>query len=221
MDAFFKELARRLNSAGIQTGYFKRSGGRFYYYSYLCPTSPKAAVACTPKNLKESELLAVVTDTVRRHLDAVSELEPRIAEKWAAKISDTEQEVMRQIADAERELALSETRVDGLYQSLVSGVIDREEYLNLKRHYMAQCAEKKEHLNDWKHKLQEIKRCSPSNPLFAAIQKFKGMDGLTEELTHTLISRIDVHDNGRIDIKLTYQDEIHHLLEYAATRCAA
>lgn len=192
--------------------YNRRAGCRIYYYSFQCPTSQKAAVACTPKNLKESDLIAAVSDTVRQHLDAVSELEKQVAEKWAAKISDTEQEVMRQIADAERELALSETRVDGLYQSLVSGVIDREEYLNLKRHYMVQCAEKKERLNDWKHKLQEIRRCSPSNPLFAAIQKFKDMDGLTEELTHTLISRIDVHDNGRIDIKLTYQDEIHHLL---------
>ena len=37
---------------------------------------------------------------------------------------------------------------------------------------------------------------------------------MRQELIHLLVSRIEVHDGNRLDIKLVYQDEVEALLRF-------
>lgn len=50
--------------------------------------------------------------------------------------------------------------------------------------------------------------------MFAVCQTLRNTEGLTEELIHLLVSRIEVHDGNRLDIKLVYQDEVEALLRF-------
>lgn len=194
--------------------YNRKAGGRIYYYSYKCVTSVQSSSACTPKNLKESELLATVTDTVRCHLAAVAELEERIGREWDARASGERREITQHIQAAEQELSRSKARMDGLYQSLVSGILNRDEYLTMKQRYSAQCGEITKRLDGWKQRLRDFERCGPSNSIFAVCRAYQNSGELTEELTHALIKRIDVHDHGRIEIELAYQDELQQLARF-------
>lgn len=187
--------------------YNRRQDGRVYYYSYLCPTTLQVKGACTPKNLKEQKLLDVVRDTIRSHLNAVSELDRRVSEIWEEKTAAIRADVSRKIAEVEHQLSRTMTLMEGLYQRLVDGIITRDEYFELKKHYQDQYCETKEHHQALKSREDEILRCGPGNSMFSVCRPQYEVSELSEELVHALIARIDVHDSNRLDIKLVYQDE--------------
>lgn len=194
--------------------YSRKAEGRAYYYSYQCVTSQKLPGACTPKNLMESELLAVVSGTIRQHLDTIAALEKRVSEECASASDEKRRTVDRQIAQVKQEQSRSQNLLDGLYQHLVDGMLTREEYLSMKGHYQERCDDAALRLADLNDQLQQLERYSPSNPMFAVCRTLRNVEGLTDELIHLLVARIEVHDGNRLDIKLVYQDEVEALLRF-------
>ena len=184
---------------------------KIYYYSYICPTAVNKPSACSPKNLKEDEPLEVVGVSVRRHIDAVTDLEKRVMAIWEAGAADKKHTLKLQIAAAERELTRSQTLYDGLYQSLVDGIVTRYEFISMKKNYRKLCEECEEKLNTLKQEWKELERYSPVNPMFTEVQKFQSTEGLSEELIHALIKRIEVSDNSELSITFNYQDEFEAL----------
>lgn len=195
--------------------YSRKREGRVYYYSYLCPRWVKKSDACTPKNLPEKELLAIVTDTIRKHMEAVTELERRVGAMWAERTSAKRRAVKAEITAAERELSRCQALHDGLYQRLVEGIITRQEYTALKDRYQKRFDEITGQLERLKTRCAELDRCGPGNPMFAAYRALQSADVLTEELIHTVISRIEVHEDNRMDITLAYQDDFLMLSRFA------
>ena len=195
--------------------YSRKREGRVYYYSYLCPRWVQKGDACTPKNLLEKELLAIVTDTIRKHMDAVTELESRVGAMWTEKTAGKCRAVKAEITAAQRELSRCQSLHDGLYQRLVEGVITRQEYTALKGRYQKRFDEITEQLERLEAKCAELDRCGPDNPMFAAYRTLQSADALTEELIHTVISRIEVHEGNRMDITLAYQDDFLMLSRFA------
>ena len=195
--------------------YSRTHEGKAYYYSYLCPRSLQKSDACTPKNLRERELLTIVTDTIRKHMDAVSGLEKRVGAMWEERIAGRRRTVKTEIAAAERELSRCRSLHDGLYQRLVEGLITRQEYAALKGRYQTRFAEIAGRLEQLKARCAELERCGPDNPMFAAYRALRSADVLTEELIHTVISRIEVHEDRRMDITLAYQDDFQTLTHFA------
>lgn len=187
--------------------YNRRQEGRIYYYSYLCPTTLKMKGACTPKNLMEQTLVGVVLDTIQCHLDAVSELDHRVSEIWDEKTKAMRTALSRQAAEEEGKLSRNAVLLEGLYQRLVDGIITRDEYVELKNYYQAQYREAEAQYQSIKGREQELLRCGPNNAMFSACHHQHKIEDLTEELVHSLIDRIEVHDSNRLDIKLVYQDE--------------
>lgn len=196
--------------------YNRRREGRIYYYSYLCPTTLKMKGACTPKNLMEQTLVGVVLDTIRCHVDAVSELDHRVSEIWDEKTMTMRAALSRQAAEEERKLSRSAVLLEGLYQRLVDGIITKQEYSELKNYYQAQYREAEARHQSIKDQEQMLLRCGPENPMFSACRNHYEIESLTEDLVHSLVDRIEVYDSNRLDIKLVYQDEfltVAHFLE--------
>lgn len=189
---------------------------KVYYYSYICLTALNKPSACSQKNLKERELLEVVWTAIRRHIDAVTDLEKRVKAIWEVESADRKHTLEAQISAAERELTRSQALYDGLYQSLVDGIVSRQEYTAMKENYRTLCDECAEHLDTLKCQRKDLERYSPVNPMFTEIRKFQSIEGLSEELIHTLIARIEVSDNSELHIRFNYQDEFEALTRFAA-----
>ncbi len=153
---------------------------------------------------------------IRRHIDAVTDLEKRIKAIWEAESAARKHMLESQITAAERKLTHSQALYDGLYQSLVDGIVTRQEYTAMKENYRTLCNECAEHLSTLKRQRKELERCSPVNPVFAEVRKFRSIEGLSEGLIHALIARIEVSDNGKLHIMFNYQDEFEALTRFAA-----
>jgi len=189
---------------------------KVYYYSYICLTALNKPSACSQKNLKERELLEVVGTAVQRHIDAVTDLEKRVKMIWEAESVDRKHTLESQISAAERELTRSQALYDGLYQSLVDGIVTCQEYTAMKENYRTLCDECAGHLDTLKRQRKELERYSPVNHMFTEIRKFQNIEGLSEELIHALVARIEVSDNSELHIIFNYQDEFEALTHFAA-----
>ena len=96
-----------------------------------------------------------------------------------------------------------------LYEALVEGLIDRDEYNKMRQKYTAQIRETEKSI----HKLTFQRENVLSNPaidrswvmLFA---KYQDINALTREAVVTMIDRIYVYGDGRIKIDFNYRDEI-------------
>ena len=194
--------------------YSRNTRGRTYYYSYQCVTSQKLPDACTPKNLMESDLLPIVSDTIRQHLNTVAALEKRVSEEYAVVSGEKRRTLNQQIARVKQEMTRSQTLLDGLYPHLVEGMLTREEYLSMKGGYQEQYAAAALRLEEQETQLRQLERYGPSNPMFSICRTLQNTDTLSEELIHLLIARIEVHDGNCLDIKLVYQDEVDALLRF-------
>ncbi len=84
----------------------------------------------------------------------------------------------------------------------------------MKGHYQERCDDATLRLANLNAQLQQLERYSPSNPMFAVCRTLRNTEGLTDELIHLLVARIEVHDGNRLDIKLVYQDEVEALLRF-------
>ena len=189
---------------------------KVYYYSYICLTALNKPSACSQKNLKERDLLAVVGTAIRRHIDAVTDLEKHVKSVWESESADRKHTLGLQIATAERELTHNQALHDGLYQSLVDGIVTRQEYTAMKENYRTLCGECEEHLDALKRQREELERYSPVNPMFTEVRKFQSVEDLSEGVIHSLISRIDVSDNSELHITFNYQDEFKALKRFAS-----
>ena len=85
----------------------------------------------------------------------------------------------------------------------------------MKSRYQTRSSELSERLEKLKVQSAELTRCGPDNPMFTAYRTLQNVDVLTEDLVHTVISRIEVHEDNRLDIFLAYQDEFRILTRFA------
>ena len=182
---------------------------------HVCLTALNKPSTCSQKNLKERDLLTVVGTTIRRHIDAVTDLEKRVKAVWESESADRKHTLKLQIAAAEREFTRSEALHDGLYRSLVDGIVTRQEYNTMKENYRTLCGECAEHLDTLKRQREELERYSPVNPMFTGVRRFQSVEDLSEEVIHSLIARIDVSDNSELHITFNYQDEFKALKRFA------
>jgi len=203
-----KALSRRLvyNNWGNE---------KLYYYNYLCTTSVKKTGACTPKNLMEKDLLAVVTDSVLCYIKAITELESRIRKIWIDRQAAKSQQTDIQLAAVQHEIDRLQSLHDGLYQNLVDGIITRQEYLAMKEQYRDLLHKANVRLEELNTEQKETMRYAPDNPVFSLKRELQTGEALSADLVNTLILRIDVGDNNRIHITFNCQDEFEALRKYA------
>ena len=84
----------------------------------------------------------------------------------------------------------------------------------MKGHYQKRFDDATLRLEELDAQLQQLERYGPSNPMFAVCRALRNMEGLSEELIHLLVARIEVHDGNRLDIKMVYQDEVEALIRF-------
>lgn len=133
---------------------------------------------------------------------------------WEDRTADERRTVKAEIAAVERELSRCQALHDSLYQRLVEGILTRQEYSTLKSRYQTRSSELSERLEQLKVQSAELTRCGPDNPMLTAYRALQNVDVLTEDLIHTVISRIEVHEDNRLDIFLAYQDEFQTLTHF-------
>ena len=93
-----------------------------------------------------------------------------------------------------------------LYHQWKEGKITKEEYITRKRESSSDEAEYQKELEQLSQRLSDILSLQKQIEQKSGLAMFVGVQNLTKELADELIERIEVYDNGRVEIKWKIKD---------------
>jgi DNA invertase Pin-like site-specific DNA recombinase len=190
-----------------------RTGGKEYHY-YYCPTGKKKG--CThPVMLKESSLIACVRDSLKAYIDNVASLETLLSDIDQASINQAlAKEYSDHITDNERRLEQVLEFKARLYESLVGGMLTKEEYASYKAKYSRQAEDIKESIRVLKDKLTDVmENRSERNRWISQFTQFSTLETLDRRALIHMVQSIRVMGKKELAIAFTYEDEYKKALQ--------
>ena len=179
------------------------------YVYYVCSENKAHKNVCSSHSIRDTELEKLVLLSIQQHIQAVIDLQSILAITDTAPLRTAEaQKVQRQLEKKRSELERYNRLLMSLYESLTDGIITREEYKHLKESYSNQSAEAEKQLLALQEILEDIWKHGSSNQSWMdEIKAHHNITSLDRETVVTLIDRILVYEDRRVEIVFHWQDE--------------
>ncbi|MDD4509443.1 MAG: recombinase family protein [Oscillospiraceae bacterium] len=177
-------------------------------YIYHCLTNSRVAKdSCLGVTIREDKLLPVLLDIMQTQMETT-------LGQYALLLADDEQRekkrqaVSTKLGVCRQDIAQYRSRIRGLYENLVQGVISSEEYFSFKKQYEAKISDAENELNLLERnsktiELQQKRQKGLSNNLCDIRKKPE----LTAALIDRLIERIEVSHDKQISVRFRFQSE--------------
>lgn len=200
----------------IRRAVMYKGSGRTYY---ICSTKNRGE-GCSRHSIEENVLKELVGTAVRRYANDFL-AQQKLFEQVRGKEANMEAVAgcQREIARLKREQDKYYGLCEGLYEDLAQNVVTKAEFECLYREFQ----KKAEEMSRAQKQQQELIRKMLQNGAASVerLAKFRDSLRLDEIDRHTLTSlvkRIDIYENKRIEIEFYFQDEYRIMQEYAAVR---
>lgn len=190
-----------------------RANGKEYHY-YYCPTGKKKG--CThPVMLKESSLIDCVRDSLKAYIGNIASLEALLTGIDQTSINQAlAKEYSDHITDNERRLEQVLEFKARLYESLVGGMLTKEEYASYKAKYTKQAEDIRESVRVLKEKLTEVlENRSERNRWISQFTQFSTLETLDRRALIHMVQSIHVRGKKELDITFTHEDEYKKALQ--------
>ena len=192
------------------------SGGKKYVY-YVC-AAHKNEKTCFPHSIRDTVLEEVVLESLQKQVQYVTSLsellgmaETALFQKAGAKKIQDRMESRKREADRYRRL------LESLYENMVEGIITREEYQELKKNYAALRSEAEAQAEGLQEEMVQVLESSvDGNVWMEQFKKYRNITKLDRAAVVSLVDRIFVYRDRRVDIIYNCQDEIRLLDETLA-----
>lgn len=154
--------------------------------------------------LKESSLIACVRDSLKAYIDNVASLETLLADIDQASINQAlAKEYSDHITDNERRLEQVLEFKARLYESLVGGMLTKEEYASYKAKYTRQAEDIRESVRTLKEKLTEVlENRSERNRWISQFTQFSALETLDRRALIHMVQSIRVRGKKELDIMI-------------------
>lgn len=187
--------------------------GKSVAYYYMCPNyaAMLEKSGCSYKYLREEALLDALSQLISKEIEqAVDAVE--LARHLSA---GTEEQIAGRAAELRRlnqELERTNARRKDAMQDFLAGTLTQEEFERLNLY----CTEAADQLKDRITTLREEQRrqsetLTEDNPWLRAFAGLRLPNRLTKELTHTLVQRVIIFADDKIEVVFKYQDEREQL----------
>ena len=193
-----------------------RANGKEYHY-YYCPTGKKKGCA-HPVMLKESSLIDCVRDSLKAYIGNIASLEALLSGIDQSSINQAlAKEYSDHITDNERRLEQVLEFKARLYESLVGGMLTKEEYASYKAKYTKQAEDIRESVRVLKEKLTEVlENRSERNRWISQFTQFSTLETLDRRALIHMVQSIRVRGKKELDITFTHEDEYKKALQLLA-----
>lgn len=192
------------------------SGGKKYIY-YVC-AAHKNEKNCSAHSIRDTALEKIVLESIQKQVQYVISLagllemaETAPLQKAGAKKIQERMESRKREADRYRRL------LESLYENMVDGIITREEYHELKKNYTELRAEAEAQVEGLQEEMvRALENSADGNVWMEQFKKYRNITKLDRTAVVSLIDRIFIYKDKRVDIIFNCQDELRLLDETLA-----
>ena len=184
------------------------------YYYYLCPTGKKKGCPA-PVMLKEQDLMDCVLDSIKAHISNIASLESVIAGLDTTRIAqELAGNLKEQIAENERRLAKIREFKAGLYENMINGNLNKDEYKSLKGKYAEDADALTAANTRLETEVEAVLSCKHERMAWMEhFKKFENLDAIDRRTVIHLIQSIRVLGKTEIEICFNYQLEYENAVE--------
>jgi len=188
--------------------------GRKKYIYYICSTH-KNDKTCYSYNLRDIVLNEIVLESLKRHIREVIDLSDLLDMTETARLKQAGmQKLQARLTKKQEEIERYQTLLRSLYESLTDGIIDRQEYEELKKTYARRRAEAEEQAEALQEQMgRDLEDHLLGRSWMEQFKKHANITELDRRIVVSLIERILVYHDRRIEIVYRFQDEFQRQME--------
>jgi len=193
------------------------NGEKKYAY-YVCSANKQTKV-CSSHSVSEAQLEQSVLESIRLHIANIIEVERilRFIETLPLKQLDV-QKLDRQIQAKKQEMNKYLNRKIKLHEDLQDGIIDKDEFTQMKASFTARHDEAEQALFTLTKELEDILANRTDKHFWIEhFKQYQNIDALSRKMLVNLIDVIHVYENNRIDIKFRYQYHFEKAIGFIET----
>jgi cell division protein ZapA (FtsZ GTPase activity inhibitor) len=189
-----------------------RYKGNEYFY-YYCPTGKKHGCQHAAM-MKESDLAACVLESIKVHVASIASLDSIIATSDSQRTAELlAHQITSQITDVEKQLATNASLNKSLYETMVGGLLSKEDYKSLKSRYTSEESRLREAIA-----MLETER---ENALDGKAERLRWMEHFTQfeaiteldrRIVVNLIQNVRITGKKSMEITFNYHDEYEQAL---------
>lgn len=186
------------------------SGGKKYVY-YVC-AAHKNEKTCFAHTLRDNALEEIVTEALKRHIQNVIDLSALLELTDTAALQQAGvRKLQGRLDKKQEEIDRYQRLLRSLYESLTDGIIDREEYQALKKTYTAGRDEAEGQADAIREEMSRTLEHTINNrDWMEQFRKRGNIVALDREIVVSLIERILIYKDRRVEIVYRWQDEFQY-----------
>lgn len=196
---------------------YKQVGGQKIKYYFMCPNYAAQLYksGCVYKFLSEDELITAIRLLLEQEIKLAADAAALINNREALPVPD--RAAALKAADTDR--ARLGTLRHRLMQDYLSGNIGETDYKQKKERYRRETALLEELIKKYSAEIGKQDRVfSDESPRITALSALLAVDKMTRQMIGSLIERITVYSNERIEVCFCFRDERRELLESIRSR---
>lgn len=196
------------------------SRGQRKFHYYICRTY-KRGEGCTSHGYSVKELEKKVLRAINVQIRLVVDLKRIADEIGEGKLKSLKlKKYELLISNKEREIEKNRDYRFKLYESMSDGVISHDEYVQLRQQYTNRIREAESSVSQLKEELDHIsKGMGNQGTWMDSFLKYNEITELSRDIVVTLIDKIYIYEDKRIDIQFNFKDEFEDLKAFAESVC--
>nr|WP_325295484.1 recombinase family protein [uncultured Oscillibacter sp.] len=189
-----------------------RSRKKFYYY--VCSTH-KNGKGCSSHSIPQEKLELAVLHAIQGQIKCVVEMDALLqsvsnSDLLAVKLK--RMDIM--IAQKEQELDRQETFRMKLYEAMTDGLVDKEEYHQMRTKYGQKIETAQSALVELREQRKQLEEESaPSRAWMDQFLQYKNITALSREVVVTLVDKIYVYEGRRVHIDFSFRNQMMETMD--------
>ena len=182
-------------------------------HNYLCRNrNLNTGYDCPTEGIPEQDILDAVLTAIRTYARLAVDLE-ELNRQQEEKRQIERRQTIQQITALQNEKRQKEGLLQELYEGFVDAKFTKDRYLSEKKKLSDRMREIADSVNSLEEMLREQTPDKDPSEILRHCAEYAQIDDLTLTLYYDLVERIDIYKNGRIEVKLSFSDDILRLAE--------
>lgn len=188
------------------------------YVYYVCAAHKNDRTVCQSHNMRDAALNEIVLVSLKKHIRDVIDLSELLKLTGAAQLQQAVMQKLRtRLEKKQAEIDHYQTLLHSLYENLADGLLDREEYLNLKKNYTRRREEAEKQAEAIREQMeQEISNFAGRNGWMERFRRHQNITALDRTIVVSLIERVMIFNDHRVEIVYRWHNEFQWCLDLLA-----
>ena len=198
----------------------KHSHGKVTAWYYCALHENYNSSYCVKKAVKKQDVEDIALKLIRTQIKLFTDAREMIIALNKKESSKTKHRIYSdQIRNVKKQIEKYMSLKASLYEDFANGVLSQSDYISMGQEYAQKADELRIFLAELEKEAQKYSQTYAMNGSWAQIiEQYQNAETLTEEMIDAFIDEMILYNNGHVEVKFRFKDELDEVIHLAAIR---